>query len=152
MNQDLADRLLGCLEEKASLLAEIAEVTAEQTALIGLEDINPLLDNIERRQRLIDRINELDIGVADAANEMGQPQDTPQWAALTDKLAALNERMRSKLEAIQENDRHNEQLATQQLQSFQNELRTLHQGARSVNAYSSIPQSAEGRYIDKKNV
>lgn len=128
------------LKQRNDLLEQVLDITQKQPALIQNEDTDLLLDNIARRQRLIDALLEL---TKDLPEESRRARDA--------ECAALDERARATQAEIMRQDQINEKAAQTRLENIKAQLRKLRDGKTAFSGYEKIGGDPGATYFDKKN-
>ncbi|MDR1736395.1 MAG: flagellar protein FliT [Oscillospiraceae bacterium] len=126
------------LEKRVALLEEILEVTRQQPALLAQEDINPLLDNIGRRQELIDSLEELTRALPEGFESAGG------------RHGELNRRARELYGQISAQDRQNETAAQSRMEEIKAQMRKLRDGKTAFGGYEKIIKDPGSTYFDKR--
>lgn len=142
------DNLCALYEKKLAHLNEIAELTNGQIPLMESDDVQGLMDNIEKRQNCIDAIDQLDTQVAALAET--QKKDKTQQAEKAQRLEELKHKIATVLGIIQQQDRANELMATAKLQGYKGIVRQNNDSRKTLDQYGRPPVNTDGTYFDLK--
>ncbi|MCL2030067.1 MAG: flagellar protein FlgN [Oscillospiraceae bacterium] len=131
--------LRGRLKERNDALRQIWEITREQPALIEGEETERLLENIARRQNLIDTLVKLTDGLPEERRRARDPE-----------CAALDQESHELYTRIAEQDKTNENTAQARLDDIKERLRALRDGKTAFTAYEKAGGDPGATYFDKK--
>lgn len=126
-----------CLQKRLELLKKILTITAEQPALIAGDDMDNLLDNVERRQHCIDELSELAKSLSPAA------ADSAQCRALNDEALKL-------LSEIKKKDEANEKLASARIEDLKTKMKLAKDGKTTFSGYGKIVSDVGATYFENK--
>ncbi|MDR0380725.1 MAG: flagellar protein FlgN [Oscillospiraceae bacterium] len=126
------------LAEKRDHLEAILEITLHQSDVLEHDDVDELLHSLDDRQSHIDAINELEAAMPDRTL-LVQDHESVQMAITCNQL----------LERIQQQDRLNQQKASDRLVFLKRQTRRVSQG-RSAIRYDPVPAGAGATYFDHR--
>lgn len=153
--------LIGLNKRKAELLDEIFEITRHQKVSISTNSLNSLLDNIKKKQEVMDSIDSIDrsfysgflelkelLGITNM--EQINPSEYPDIAVL--KLS-VNKIMMT-LEAIEKIDGDNVVEVKQEIEKVKDSMREVQSQKKVFKGYGTMTASygtdSQGYYIDGK--
>lgn len=131
--------LRAALKQRNELLEQVLEITRKQPDLIEGEETELLLDNIARRQRLVDTILEL---TSDLPEENRRSRDP--------ECFALDRRSHEIYAQIAEQDKTNELAAQARLDDIKERLRAIRDGRTAFTAYEKAGGDPGATYFDRK--
>lgn len=134
------NKILQIISQKRDLMANILTLTKEQPVLIDAETMDGLLDNIARRQKLIDKIDLLDKELETADFKEAEPGS---------ETARILGGIHSILQEIVAQDKKNEEQATLRMSELRAQLKNLQEGHKRSSAYMN-EGDVPAVYFDKQ--
>lgn len=130
-------------EQKLTHLNKIAELTNSQILLMEADDMEGLLDNLEKRQLSVDAVNALDARIEGGKGKTGR-------AAADAQIEKYRQKVKTLLGIIEQQDRANELMATAKLESYKGLVRKNNENRKTLDQYGRPPVSTDGVYFDTK--
>lgn len=139
--QDSLAEFKKLLEGKMEIMRKILELTKKQPALMAQDDVtNDLMNNIQKRQELIDALDAIQARVPDM-DMIRQDAECARMAADAQQL----------LIDIQKQDKLNEETALNKMEELREQLRKAKEGQTTFRGYEgSTSRDIGAIYFDKK--
>jgi len=139
------EALKGMITRKLELFNEFYDITIKQTLLIREGKFEKLHSSLERRQLLIEEIDQLDQEINQLREALSHANsDLPGLEGLTRELVELESR-------IYEIDVQNQNALTDSFQQMKTEMKRLRNGRKAAVHYQSPSPQGRGFFVDKKN-
>ncbi len=154
---DLVNKLIKLLDKKQLLFDEIVGTTLEQKKDIEENDANGLESLIDRKQTLINSIDEIDTAFSQGFIELKKHLNVndleeldfskyPSLKGLKQKVAAIMEVAKS----IMEIEEYNKTILAAKMDEIKKNMKQLSVGKKTLKAYQNPTINNDGIYIDKK--
>lgn len=136
------------LNKKLKALSEILEIAKKQEKLLAEDDMENLLKGVDKRQKLIDRINRLDAERKPLMQALLKNESTPQGSF--PEIEKLNQNILDILQCIQKIDSVNTAEAAMKLEEYKEKVRSARLSRKRNSSYAAPYASDDGIYIDEK--
>lgn len=133
--------LIEGLKKKKELLGAILEIAKNQEQLLRADDVEALLIAIEKRQTLIDEVENLDQLLF---------KDISRQDIKDEQANEIFEEMTRIIQGIIDLDSTNCVMAENKLTEYKTTFRNVKQNKNRLNSYSNPMYSNDGMYIDAK--
>ena len=126
------------LIRKKDLLERALEITEKQSRLIGAEDVSPLVESLDERQRIFNEINVVDEALSSFMEEY---RASLEFQPLLNEISML-------LSKISEIDKTNNEKAASFMDELRGNMRRLNTG-RIQNRLYERPSAFGASYFDQ---
>ncbi len=148
---NIGDQVIELLSRQRALYQQLHELATKQTELVDGKNPEMLLKLLAARQRLIDRLTDIDRKLQPIRSEWDNiaPQMTESQRL---EIQRLVENVQKILSDIIHRDKEDTQRLSDQKESVAHEIRGAQSGKRVNHAYAYQHNSDQGRMFDTKNV
>jgi len=133
--------ILDVLNKKIALFHKILELTKYQSAMLEKDDIDQLDITTDKKQVIIDQLEEID------RKSEGVAVDPKNF---TDESKKLNRSLRAIIDQVLEIDKKNNDKTKLMIDQQAVEIKKINSDQKKMQLYRSSARSTDGVYIDKR--
>ncbi|WP_425446283.1 flagellar protein FlgN [Dethiothermospora halolimnae] len=143
------------VREKGKLLNEIVDFTNRQTKFIESEDMNKLQNVIEKKQRVIDRVDRIDKGFSKQFDGIKKKYNIKEISEIDvdrDVLLELKEETKKVYELlndIKKIEAKNKDIMKENLDKVKAKVKSVRHGKKITSGYYKKSEQNYGYFIDK---
>lgn len=150
-------KMLGLLGQKKQNLELILNITKKQSEVLTAEKANDLLNFIEQKQKLIDRVNELDNEFEGMYFKVKRFIDTPDFKLSDPQGYDIFIQIKHQIKNIQafskeiyNIEKKNQEAVNDEMIDLKKRMSNVSKSKKSYSAYKKPPKLAQGVFIDNK--
>jgi hypothetical protein len=144
----LADEIATRLRQQQAYYERILELNRQQREALDGSDQLQLVTIINRKQKYIKKIDELQSELLEYRNRWEPIRDQVD-SAIKDELKVLTTKLEQTLKAVVDLEKENMQTATERKDEVSRKIAEIQQGKKVIRSYQT-PGEQGGRYMDKK--
>lgn len=154
---EVIEQLIALIDKKSELFHSIMDITLEQKKDIEENKANNIQELVERKQHVIDKINEIDGTFSEKLNLLKknlnvntmEEVDIAKYPAMKNIKLKVEEIM-SMAQEIMQIEMSNKEKLSSMINELKKEMKQISVGKKSLKAYEPPVLNNDGIYIDKK--